>query len=208
MKPSRVSDPVVGSGKGGLLGRRGRVRFGSARQRGIALAVGALALALGAGTAYALFLQLGQFGSQGSGSGQFQTPKGVAVDQATGDVYVADSGNARVQKFDGTGVFIAAWGYGVTDGMAVSQVCTTTCQAGIPARAPGSSPIPRASRSTAPAARRTATCTSVTSTTTSSRSSTATATSSRRSMAAPQHGPFRIPRWRCGRSERQLVGRR
>src|SRR5262249_61769604 len=40
-------------------------------------------------------------------------------------------GNARVQKFSATGAFIAAWGYGVTDGTAVSQVCTTTCQAGI-----------------------------------------------------------------------------
>src|SRR5262249_25391902 len=33
--------------------------------------------------------------------------------------------------------FIAAWGYGVTDGTAVSQVCTTTCQAGIPGAGAG-----------------------------------------------------------------------
>ena len=112
-------------------------RFGPAPVRSRVLAVCAVALSLGATAARALFLPLGSFGSQGSGSGQFQSPIGVAVDQASGDVYVADSGNARVQKFSGTGAFIAAWGYGVTDGTAESQVCTTTCQAGIPGAGAG-----------------------------------------------------------------------
>jgi hypothetical protein len=97
----------------------------------VAFTIYALTIALGATTAHALFLPLGHFGSQGSGAGQFQTPTGVAVDQGSGDVYVADSGNARVEKFDAMGNFIAAWGWGVADGMAKSEVCTSNCQAGI-----------------------------------------------------------------------------
>lgn len=49
------------------------------------------------------------WGSQGKGGGQFQDPRGIAVDEA-GNVYVADSGNHRVQKFDSNGQFITQWG--------------------------------------------------------------------------------------------------
>src|SRR5262245_64968890 len=94
MRPSHVSDPVVEGRKGVLLGRQGRLRFGSARRRGVALAVGALALALGATRASALFLPLGSFGGTGSGSGQFDTPVGVGIDQTRGELYVAGRGKA------------------------------------------------------------------------------------------------------------------
>jgi hypothetical protein len=78
------------------------------------------------------------FGSQGSGGGQLQTPVGVAIQASNGAVYVADSGNARIVKFDAKGNFIAAWGSGVSDGTAQSEVCTSnTCQAGIPGSGPG-----------------------------------------------------------------------
>ncbi len=40
------------------------------------------------------------FGSAGTGNGQFSEPSGVAVNEATGDVYVLDKGNNRVQYFD------------------------------------------------------------------------------------------------------------
>jgi DNA-binding beta-propeller fold protein YncE len=49
-----------------------------------------------------------QWGSAGSGDGQFHDPKGIATDPL-GNVYVADSGNNRIQKFDGNGTFIAKW---------------------------------------------------------------------------------------------------
>ena len=41
---------------------------------------------------------LARWGSQGTGDDQFITPAGVAVD-GEGNVYVADYGNNRVQKF-------------------------------------------------------------------------------------------------------------
>jgi DNA-binding beta-propeller fold protein YncE len=54
-------------------------------------------------------------GPQSGGSaGQFNGPSGIAVDQSTGDVYVADSANNRVQEFAEDGTFIRTWGVGVT----------------------------------------------------------------------------------------------
>ena len=40
-----------------------------------------------------------KFGSQGSAAGQFILPEGVGVDMKTGLVYVADTGNFRIQAF-------------------------------------------------------------------------------------------------------------
>ena len=36
------------------------------------------------------------YGTKGSGTGQFSTPAGIAVDPTTGNVFVADSANGRV----------------------------------------------------------------------------------------------------------------
>jgi sugar lactone lactonase YvrE len=49
-----------------------------------------------------------KFGGTGSGTGQFITPRGIAVD-SSGNVYVPD-GNTRVQKFDSSGTFILQFG--------------------------------------------------------------------------------------------------
>jgi hypothetical protein len=41
-------------------------------------------------------------------------PEGVAVNEATGDVYVVDQGNERVEEFQRHDrVFVRAWGWGV-----------------------------------------------------------------------------------------------
>jgi tripartite motif-containing protein 71 len=40
-----------------------------------------------------------QFGSTGPNDGQFSDPQGVAVD-SSGNIWVADTGNNRVQKFE------------------------------------------------------------------------------------------------------------
>ena len=51
-----------------------------------------------------------KWGSPGSGNGQFNNPHGIAVTRASGDVYILDSANNRVQKFDSNGNFILKWG--------------------------------------------------------------------------------------------------
>ena len=57
-----------------------------------------------------------KWGDFGSGDGQFNRPQSLAVD-ASGNIYVADSGNNRIQKFTNTGVLITAWGtWGSSDG--------------------------------------------------------------------------------------------
>jgi len=73
-----------------------------------------------------------QFGGTGSSEGLFLGPRGVAID-GSNNVYVADSNNNRVQKFDSTPAhqFVSTWGYGVSDGFANFEVCTSSCQAGI-----------------------------------------------------------------------------
>ena len=52
---------------------------------------------------------LTQFGSAGSGNGQFEYPLGIAVDSSN-NVYVADSDNNRVEKFDRNGNYLTQWG--------------------------------------------------------------------------------------------------
>jgi DNA-binding beta-propeller fold protein YncE len=52
---------------------------------------------------------LWQTGTCGAGNGQFQAPRGVAVD-AAGNVYVADAGNHRIVKLGPDGRFLKAWG--------------------------------------------------------------------------------------------------
>jgi DNA-binding beta-propeller fold protein YncE len=57
-----------------------------------------------------------QWGVFGSGNSQFVDPKGIAVD-GLGNVYVADTDNDRIQKFDNDGTFLLKWGgNGTMDG--------------------------------------------------------------------------------------------
>jgi YD repeat-containing protein len=64
-----------------------------------------------AGTSQAVYPPVfsGSFGSEGSGSGKFNHPEGVAID-ASGDVWVADKNNNRVEEFSSSGSLIAAYG--------------------------------------------------------------------------------------------------
>ena len=103
------------------------------------------------------------FGSPGSGAGELSlvffvqggTGKtiggsGLAVDESTHDVYVADTGNRRVDEFASAGAFVRAWGWGVEDGASEFQICTgaTGCRAGLSGTSPGEFEAPGSSLST------------------------------------------------------------
>src|SRR3954452_24226651 len=70
--------------------------------------VAALTL-VGAADARAPIRSLGAWGSAGTAPGQFNVANGIAVD-AAGRVYVADTGNNRIQKLSPSGRFLAKWG--------------------------------------------------------------------------------------------------
>lgn len=56
------------------------------------------------------------WGGTGSGNGEFNGPEAVDVD-SSGNIYVADRLNHRVQKFNSSGTFLLAWGgYGSGNG--------------------------------------------------------------------------------------------
>src|SRR4051812_4679075 len=74
-----------------------------------------------------------QSGIVGIRAGEFNSPDGVATD-AAGNVYVADSTNQRIQKFDSSGNWERAWGKDVvTGGGEGFEVCTVaaTCRQGL-----------------------------------------------------------------------------
>ena len=52
--------------------------------------------------------RLREWGSAGSGPGQFRQPHGIAVDDG-GIVYVADRQNGRLQRFDPMGKYLGEW---------------------------------------------------------------------------------------------------
>jgi NHL repeat len=78
------------------------------------------------------------FCDAGSNAGECSSPTGVAVDWEMGTVYVADSGNRRVDVFEADGSFVRAFGWDVIpagqpgDTGSGLEACTaaTTCQAG------------------------------------------------------------------------------
>ena len=70
-----------------------------------------------------------KWGGAGTTEGLFNGIKEIAIDQS-GNVYVPEAGNYRVQKFDSNGNFLRMWGWGVTDGSANFQICTSGCQTG------------------------------------------------------------------------------
>ena len=65
----------------------------------------------------------GPYGADGSSDpGYFSGPRGIGID-ATGNLYVADTGNHRVQKFSPSGQFLFSWG---SQGSGVGQFILPT----------------------------------------------------------------------------------
>ena len=81
-------------------------------RRALALVLAACAcwLVVAVSPASAAYVIGGQWGSQGAGQGQFDSPTGLAVSPVVGNVYVTDSGNHRVQVFSPAGAYIDEWG--------------------------------------------------------------------------------------------------
>ena len=57
-----------------------------------------------------MVLFITKWGSNLNGNGQFDSPLDVAIDSRNGDIYVVDTDNHRIQKFDSNGTFITKWG--------------------------------------------------------------------------------------------------
>ncbi len=110
----------------------------STRERWLAFAwVAAVCGCLLAATSASALSQRGHvftsaFGAPGAGAGQVSEPGQLAVNETTGDVYVVDKGNSRIERFASDGTFISAWGFGVNKGGAAKtfEVCTSACQPG------------------------------------------------------------------------------
>lgn len=64
-------------------------------------------------------------------AGALPSPQGVVVDQATGNVYVPDQTDRRINVFGANGTFQGAFGWGVLDGGDAVQFCTTSCLQGV-----------------------------------------------------------------------------
>ncbi len=58
-------------------------------------------------------------GTTGNGNGEFDFPLGLEVD-TDGTLYVADAGNARIQKFDPSGAFELSWQGGLSTWLALT----------------------------------------------------------------------------------------
>jgi DNA-binding beta-propeller fold protein YncE len=74
---------------------------------------------------------LAVYGAYGSEAGQMLNPWGIAINQKTGNVYVTDYGNNRIDEFSSSGNFIEAMGWGVSNGTAEYEICSSSCRAGI-----------------------------------------------------------------------------
>src|ERR1700722_8195096 len=105
------------------------------RTAGMVCAVGLLCVAWSAApaSAHLYYTYTGSFGTSGSAGGDLASPQSVAVDQETGDVYVADTQNFRVEEFDSSGTFMLMFGEDV-DETTGGNVCTAaskdTCKQG------------------------------------------------------------------------------
>ena len=152
----------------------------------LVLVAGLFMLPAGAAQANVSHAFTGTFGSAGSTTVDpypISEPTDVAVDQATGDVYVTDPGNHRVEKFDSSGHFLFMFGRNVNKTAIEEPAPRNRTSALRPAIRPTNASPPPAANHPAPSKTRCgsrwttsnsakATSTSGISATTSSRSST------------------------------------
>ena len=83
------------------------------------------------------------WGGFGTGAGKLDHPEDLAVDAAHGAAFVTDTENERIVKYTTSGEFVSAWGWGVDDGSAAYQVCTSRCRGGLRGSGAGQLDNPR-----------------------------------------------------------------
>jgi len=69
-------------------------------------------------------------GLSGAGAGEFAEPQGITFDESNGDLYISDAADERIDVYSTAGAFVKAFGWGVADGKAELETCTTSCRAG------------------------------------------------------------------------------
>ena len=69
-------------------------------------------------------------GATGTGAGQMRKSGRDRRQPRTGNVFVSDSTNSRVNVYSPTGAFVRAFGWGVNTGSAALETCTASCRAG------------------------------------------------------------------------------
>jgi hypothetical protein len=125
-------------------------RWGNIGLAALASTAALAVAAFGATSAQAALTHDFNFAGSGTAGGQLSNPAGIAINQTTGDVYVAEVGNSRISEFTAGGAFIRTWGFDVVapgkpnDKGEAFEVCDTTagnvpsdCQAGKPSFVPG-----------------------------------------------------------------------
>jgi hypothetical protein len=84
--------------------------------------------ALAAGSASAATIHVPTQTITGTGTFALNNPNGVAIDNSggssAGSIYVSDTGNHRIMKFDSAGNFLLMWGREVNEGSGDPNICT------------------------------------------------------------------------------------
>lgn len=144
--------PKTGTGGFALFRRSGAGAVGTARLLTLALVclLGCAAFASAATAAEAppeLLWQVPEDQAAGEEAGRMSNVRGVAANPNTGNVFVADLNNARIDEFTIWGEFVKAWGFGVRPGSPDTelQTCTiaTGCEKGVSGSGPGQLTFPR-----------------------------------------------------------------
>jgi hypothetical protein len=142
-----LAAPAAQAAPKGVVGAFGAGDFGASSPRGVAVneTSGDVYAVDGDGDRILRYSSTGTLlseigaGGESSANGRFNNPNHVAVDQADGSLWVVDSLNLRVQRFDpldafGTHPFDRALGWDVIDGGGTDfEVClaANTCKAGV-----------------------------------------------------------------------------
>jgi len=150
--------PLTGCTSSSSMALTGRVASPSRRSKKVTFAVLLVTLLLlplacfahtnaaHAATTRKLVASFGASASKSPDPAPLANPQGLAVDQTSTDVYVADTANHRVEKFSAEGVFLLTFGRDVnktkSGGLATQaekDLCTAIeeCQAGESGSAPG-----------------------------------------------------------------------